>query len=170
MNACSEKLTEKDKIEYFRRSYTSVDGLWFMMIEDKFGFEEALERDEAVWKVQPKIQARTLKQMMSLDRGLDGLQQAVAARMDIEGYIFDLEKSERGFCLTVSRCPWQELMRKSGRRHISERVSGVICQAEYSVWASEFDEDGAEKIGFERETRICQGAEKCILKFERSRA
>jgi hypothetical protein len=170
MKAEREELTDEQKTEYFRRSYTSVDGLWFMMIEEKYGFEEALERDEAVWKVLPKIQARALKQMMNLDRGLDGLQEAVAARMALEGFGFDLETSERGFCLTISRCPWQELMGKSGRQHISERVSGVICQAEHSVWASEFDEDGAEKIGFERETRICQGAEKCILRFERSRA
>ncbi|RQW77996.1 MAG: hypothetical protein EHM14_13075 [Methanothrix sp.] len=170
MKAESKELTDEQKAEYFRRSYTSVDGLWFMMIEEKYGFEEALERDEAVWKVLPKIQARAIKQMMNLDRGLDGLQEAVAVRMALEGFDFDLEASECGFCLTISRCPWQELMRKSGRLHISERVSGVICRAEHSVWASEFDEDDAEKIGFERETRICQGAEKCILRFERSRA
>lgn len=51
-------LTEMDKTEYFRRSYRAVDGLWFMMIEKKHGFDEALELDEAVWRVLPKIQAR----------------------------------------------------------------------------------------------------------------
>ena len=25
-------LTDEQKIEYFRRSYTAVDGLWFMMV------------------------------------------------------------------------------------------------------------------------------------------
>lgn len=167
MNAIGRELTEKQKTEYFRRSYTSVDGLWFMMVEQKYSFEAALERDEAVWKVLPKIQARTLKQMMNLERGLDGLQEAIAARLGLEGFGFELERIEDGFSVTISRCPWHELMRISGRQHISERVSGIICYLENSVWASEFDEDGAGKIRFERGKRICKGAERCALRFGR---
>ena len=74
-------LTDEQKAEYFRRSYTAVDGLWFMKVEEKRGFEEALQLDEAVWKVLPKIQARTIKAMLNLCSGLDGLQEAIAARL-----------------------------------------------------------------------------------------
>lgn len=167
MNASGRDLTEEQMSEYFRRSYTTVDGLWFMMVEQKYSFEEALEIDEAVWKVLPKIQARALRQMKNLERGLDGLQEAIAARLALEGFGFELERIEGGFCVIISRCPWQELMRRSGRQHISERVSGIICHLENSVWACEFDEDGAEKIRFEREERICKGAERCTLRFGR---
>jgi len=167
MNASGRDLSEEQKTEYFRRSYTSVDGLWFMMVEQKYSFEAALERDEAVWKVLPKIQARALKQMMNLKNGLDGLQEAIAARLALEGFGFELERNEGGFSVTISRCPWQELMQRSGRQHISERVSEIICHLENSVWASEFDEDGAGKIRFKRGERICKGAERCILRFGR---
>jgi hypothetical protein len=167
MSAIGRDLTETQKTEYFRRSYTSVDGLWFMMIEQRYGFEAALERDEAVWRVLPKIQARAIKEMMNLENGLEGLQEAIAARLDLEGFVFELEGNESGFDVTVSSCPWQELMRRSGRQHISERVSGIICQVENSVWASEFDEEGAEKIKFERKERICKGAQRCTLRFRR---
>ena len=34
-------LTEEQKAEYFRRSYTAVDGLWFMKVEERLGFDEA---------------------------------------------------------------------------------------------------------------------------------
>ena len=78
-------LTDEQKAEYFRRSYTAVDGLWFMMVEEKYGFETALELDEFVWKVLPKIQARTIKAMMNLPTGLKGLQEAVAARLSSGG-------------------------------------------------------------------------------------
>ena len=78
-------LTDEQKAEYFRRSYTAVDGLWFMMVEEKYGFEAALKLDEAVWKVLPKIQARTIKAMMKLPSGLEGLQEAVAARLSPGG-------------------------------------------------------------------------------------
>ncbi len=66
-------LTDEQKTEYFRRSYTAVDGLWFMMVEEKYGFEATLKLDEAVWKVLPKIQARTIKAMMKLSSGLEGI-------------------------------------------------------------------------------------------------
>ena len=63
-------LTEEQKTEYFRRSYTAVDGLWFMKVEERMSFEQALQIDEAVWRVLPKIQARALKAMMDLPAGL----------------------------------------------------------------------------------------------------
>jgi len=52
------KLTDKQIVEYFKRSYTAVDGLWFMKVEEIYGFDTALDIDEEVWKVMPKIQAR----------------------------------------------------------------------------------------------------------------
>ena len=78
-------LTDGQKTEYFRRSYTAVDGLWFMKIEETLGFDEALRLDEAVWKVLPKIQARALKEMMHLQSGLPGLWQALSARLSPGG-------------------------------------------------------------------------------------
>jgi hypothetical protein len=158
-------LTDKQKSEYFRRSYTAVDGLWFMKLEEKHGLEEALQLDEAVWKVLPKIQARTIKAMMNLGYGLDSLQAAIAARLDLEGFEFELKRQENSFLVIIHRCPWQGLMIKSRRENISERVSDLICRVENSVWASEFANDGAEKIRFEQEDRICQGAKRCRLKF-----
>jgi hypothetical protein len=158
-------LTDEQKAEYFRRSYTAVDGLWFMKVEEKRGFEEALQLDEAVWKVLPKIQARTIKAMLNLCSGLDGLQEAIAARLALEGFMFMLERQEDGFGVTISRCPWHDLLIKSGREKISERVSDIICRVENSVWASEFEDDESGRIRFEQEDRICRGAERCRLRF-----
>lgn len=158
-------LTDEQKAEYFRRSYTAVDGLWFMKVEEKHGFEEALQLDEAVWNVLPKIQARTIKAMMNLCSGLDGLQEAIAVRLALEGFMFILERQKDGFGVTISRCPWHDLLIKSGRKNISARVSDIICRVENSVWASEFEDDESRKIRFEREDMICQGAERCRLRF-----
>lgn len=170
-------LTDEQKTEYFRRSYTAVDGLWFMKVEDKLGFEEALRLDEAVWKVLPKIQARTLKGMMHLPEGLVGLEQALSARLALEGFEFEMVPQEDGLAVIVKRCPWHDMMIKSGRGALSERVSDIICLVENSVWASEFCEEKSmpdeekvregegQKIGFEREERICRGEKRCVLRF-----
>ncbi|HNZ05612.1 MAG TPA: DUF6125 family protein [Methanothrix soehngenii] len=164
-------LAESDKMEYFRRSYRSVDGLWFMMIEKKRGFDEALELDEAVWRVLPKIQARAIKSMLMLDYGLDGLKEAIAARLVLEEFDYELKEEEDGFAVEIRRCPWHDIMVRSGRESLSEKVSEVICQAENSVWAQEFSCKGVEgegmEIRFERQERLCQGSNRCRLWFGR---
>ncbi len=155
-------LTDKQVAEYFRRSYTAVDGLWFMKIEERDGFDAALNVDEAVWKVLPKIQARAIKSMAKLENGLDGLYDGITARLFLEGFLFQTEKSADGFSVFINRCPWHELMVKSGREHLSEKVGNLICNVENSVWASEFGD-----IEFWHDAQICKGSERCVLRFGR---
>jgi hypothetical protein len=162
------ELTEEQKTEYFRRSYTAVDGLWFMKVEERLGFEKALQIDEAVWEVLPKIQARTLKAMMNLPSGLAGLEQALFARLALEGFEFEIERQDGGQEVAVRSCPWHQIMIKSGRAALSERVSDVICRVENEAWAREFSEPGAE-IGFERERRLCRGDGVCRLWFRKKK-
>jgi len=50
-------------------------------------------------------------------------------------------------------------MVKSGREHLSEKVGTLICNTEYSAWASEFDDN----ICFELQHQICKGSQFCIL-------
>ena len=119
-------LTERRKMEYFHRSYTAADGLWFMKVEEQYGFLKALQVDEAVWRVLPKIQARTIESMMDLELGLDGLQEAIDARLSLEGFEFILERKEKGFCAFIRRCPWHDLMVESGEKVI-EKVYSLIC-------------------------------------------
>lgn len=163
-------LTDDQKAEYFRRSYTAADGLWFMMVEEKYGFEAALKLDEAVWKVLSKIQARTIKAMMKLPSGLEGLQEAVAARLCLEGFVCDLENQENGFEVTVKKCPWHDMMIRSGREELSEKVGDIICRAENSAWCMEFKGTDADlgEIRFERRDRICRGRSRCTLRFCRT--
>ena len=179
------ELTEYQKSEYFRRSYTAADGLWFMKVEEMRGFEEALEIDRRVWSVLPKIQARTLKAMLKADEGIEGLAQCIAAKHSAEGFSFGAgmdwgeggEDGEEGgeegeddrvLRLIISKCPWHELLVKSGRETLSERVGSAICNAEYAAWAAEFG-NGERRISFSLESQICKGDEVCTFIFEESR-
>ncbi len=154
------QMTDKQVADYFRKSYTAVDGLWFMKVEEKYGFEAALQIDEDVWRVLPKIQARMLKSMMGLEDGMEGLFQAIMTRLSLEGFEFETERDEGGLKVCISRCPWHDLMVKSGRESLSERVGDLICGLENAVWASEFGD-----IDFKRESQICKGAGKCVFRF-----
>ena len=43
------KIPKEKLIEVFSRSLTTIDGLWFLAVEDKYGLEAAMELDEKVW-------------------------------------------------------------------------------------------------------------------------
>jgi hypothetical protein len=155
-----KQLTDKQIAAYFHRSYTAADGLWFMKVEEKYGFDTALEIDDQVWKVLPKIQARMLKSFLLLDEGMEGLYEGIETRLALEGFEFEAEKDNGGLNVLIKRCPWHEIMVKSGREHLSEKVSSLICREENSVWASEFGD-----ISFKLDEQICKGSERCVLRF-----
>ncbi|MFO7967364.1 MAG: DUF6125 family protein [Archaeoglobaceae archaeon] len=154
------RLTDRQIADYFHRSYTAVDGLWFMKLEEEYGFDKALEVDRRVWEVLPKIQARKLKSILNTGDGLEALKQCLAIKLDLEGFNFETQEYEGGFRIIVHKCPWHELMVRSGREELSGRVGNVICNTEYPVWASEF-----ENIKFELREQICEGSSLCTLDF-----
>jgi hypothetical protein len=156
-------LSDEQVAEYFRRSYKAVDGLWFMKVEEKYGFDSALQVDMEVWKVMPKIQARMIKSFLQLDKGEAALLDGLKAKLALEDFKFNVEQGENGFRIRISDCPWHNLMVKSGREKLSAKVGETICNVEYSVWASEFD----EKMQFTLSAQKCKGSECCLLDFER---
>ncbi|MCJ7444517.1 MAG: DUF6125 family protein [Methanotrichaceae archaeon] len=110
--------SDKQVAEYFRRSYAAIDGLWFMKVENCYGFEIALEVDADVWKVLPKIQARAMKSLKGLGNGIQDLCEAIITRLTWEGFEFQIERDLDGFSIIITKCLWQERMIKSGRKHL----------------------------------------------------
>ena len=157
------ELNDKDISSYFQRCYTAVDGLWFMKLEDREGFESALDVDDEVWKILAKIQARTLKTFTRLDHGVDALFECLTTKLYLEKYLFSTERfpDGSGFMVIIGECPWHELMKKSDRQKIAGRIGTRICRTEYAVWAHEFD----GHIDFEMNDFLCDGDKNCILKF-----
>ncbi len=155
------KLTGQQVAAYFQRSYTAVDGLWFMKLEERADFETALAVDAAVWHIMPKIQARKLKELTGLVAGMDALRQCFTTKLTIEGYAFEERSLPDGFEIAIADCPWVNLLAKSNRQHLAGVIGETICTAEYGVWASEF----GESIRFEFGERLCQGCAKCVLRF-----
>jgi Family of unknown function (DUF6125) len=159
------KLTDKQIADYFHRSFTAVDGLWFMKVEEKLGFEGALEIDHAVWEVFPRIQAREMKNLLKLGKNSKGLQAAITTALELKGFAYKIENVQNEFKVVISQCPWHETMLKSGRQNLSARIGDVICPTEYSVWAAEFG--NALHFSFGSPHRICNGAQTCILCFSK---
>jgi hypothetical protein len=160
------KLNDKQIAEYLLRCFTAVDGLWFMKLEEKHGFDTALEIDNEVWKVMPKIQARMLKSMGNLGNGIEALFDCLTTKLALEGFTFKTEKIDnpRGFRIIIEKCPWFELLVKSGRENLAEKLGNTICNTDCSTWASEF----GDNIKFELQSQICKDSKHCILQFSLS--
>ena len=156
------KLTDEEALKYLHRCYTAVDGLWFVKIEERYGFDAALDIDEEVWKVVPKIQARFLKNKLKKDLGLEALLKCFSAKLKLDGFKFKTEKTSSKLKIIISSCPWHNILIKSNRARLSKKISSRICAAEYSVWAQEF----GEGISFKLKDRICKGNSFCIITFE----
>jgi hypothetical protein len=84
-----------DKIAEFiflhLRNMWSVDGLYFLGIEEKYGTEIATEIDKNVWKVMGKIEARRLKDFLKIkDNDLSSFIKC----LKYSGWFLDLEEKE----------------------------------------------------------------------------
>ncbi len=155
-------LTSEQIADYLHHSYTRVDGLWFVIAEERFGFDAALALDEAVWKVLPKLQARLLRKQLNLLPDITGLKPALNAKLTLDRYEFELRETDTGLEAVLGRCPWHELIVRSGRTHIADRVGGVVCSVELPVFAREFNCSCATPC----EDRLCRNGAKCVFRFE----
>jgi len=135
-----------------------------MKVEEKIGFDSALDVDHEVWKVMPKIQARMIKSMLKLDNEADALFKGLTTKLELEDFKFKAEKNENGFRITITDCPWHNLMIKSGREKLSGIVGTTICGTEYPLWVSEFD----GTMRFKLKSQKCKQSEYCILDFEKN--
>ncbi len=159
-----DKFDDATLVEFLRRSYFTVDGLWFVKTEEKRSFEEALELDEQVWTVMPKIQARKAKQLLGLEgNSLRDLAACFGLKFAAEGFDYEVRwPSEDALEIVVRRCPWYAMLSHAGREAIANSISEKICTAEFEGWTNEF----AGEISFKLEKRLCAGDGTCVIRFK----
>ena len=149
-------------IEMLRRSYGAVDGLWFVVCEQRLGFAAALELDDDVWRVMPKLQARKARELLGLTgNALDELAQAIGLKLAAEGHVFEVSQTEERLEVRVDECPWHAALVKSDRMHLAAQVARIICTNEANGWAAEF----GQQAEFDFEAGKCCGGECCRFVF-----
>lgn len=142
-----------DSLEYFKKSYFALDGLWFLMIEEDTSFEKALDIDKKVWKVIAKIQARIAKKQGNK------FHESLKLKWESEGYKYHFEK----YTVIIDQCPWWDIMKNSGRNEKAGKIGAVICPIIYNEWAREYRAPYHIKF----ETHMCQGDRDCRLLFQK---
>ena len=147
-------------MDFLRRSFSAVDGLWFVKCEETLGFEKALELDHRVWEIMAKIQARRAREIIGGQMNLDGLEKALTLKLESEGWGFEVEGNGNEVRFRIVTCPWYQILEKSGRTHLEPTITKTICMAEYPIWCNEF----GEGISFSLE-KESPGAGSCTMVF-----
>ena len=158
---------DKAVIEFLRRSYFAVDGLWFLRAEEACGYKDALRLDEEVWEVMPKVQARKARELLGIQGGsLADLALGLRLRFAAEGCEHRVvERTDDILKIDLPACPWLAGLRKSGRESIAPDICERICTRDYAGWAAEFSKD----IEFHFEGNLSEGAPACRFVFTRAR-
>ena len=112
-----ELCDQKDLIRLIKSSLTAIDGLWFLEIENEFGFEKAFEIDLGVWKKYGPIIIRRIIKMLSItDNDLDSFIRILEILCEIDGTRFTIkEKSHDKALILINHCPWYENLKRSKR-------------------------------------------------------
>ncbi len=148
--------------DFLQRSYTAVDGLWFMMVENACGYDQALELDADVWKVMPKIQARKARELLDIaSNSPDDLARCFALKFQAEGHTFEVDVSPERVTFVVLECHWLQLLQDSDREHLADEIGRSICSTEGTVWAQEF----GDEYDFKLPRRMCAGDDCCEYVF-----
>ena len=154
--------TDAQKVEMLRRSYMAVDGLWFVIDEQRQGFAEALAADEEVWRIMPKIQARKAREVLGITgSSLADLAECLGLKLACEGHDFAVHLEPDRLEIAVSHCAWHDVFEKAERLHIAQDIARNICVNEGEGWAREF----GRSFEFDLAGSHCGGGSCCRFIF-----
>lgn len=160
--ALSMHFADHELVAMLRRSYSAVDGLWFMMCEEELSFDRAMALDERVWRVMPKLQARKARELLGLTGNTPvELARAIGLKLTAEGHRFAATVHEGGVRLAIETCPWRAALERSGRLEIAAEVGRRICTLEGEGWAAEF----GEEFDFRMAECLCDQGAQCCFEF-----
>ena len=151
------------EVEYLRRCFKSVDGLWFVKVEETHGFDAALDLDQQVWEVMGKIQVRGARKILeATSDDLGSMARCLQLKFQAENYQAEVKQTDSSSIeVTISGCPWLEALKKSNRTHLALPIAERICVAEYTAWANEF----GKTLLYNPCESACGSGEHCKIRF-----
>ncbi|MDP2720174.1 MAG: DUF6125 family protein [Dehalococcoidia bacterium] len=121
-----EKLIEV--IKMFSRNWNTLDGLWFLAVEEEFGFEAAASLDEKVWEIEPVIEAKRIKALLDLSGGgPDSVVRAIDFMTWAPSFEYTWEKRPGKIIWTCTKCPPQEARKRKGLPENTCKPMGINC-------------------------------------------
>ena len=140
-----------------KSALTAIDGLWFLAVEEKLGFDTAFEIDLNVWKRYGPIITKRIQKAYSIeDNSLESFLQILKITCSIDGTQFKiLKQSPHEILLHITYCPWFENLKRSNREKLVR--CDVVDKEIFPGWAQSFN----PKIKFEMTKSLPNGDAVC---------
>lgn len=151
-------------INYLRRSYTWVDGFWFIEVERYLdSFDDALKIDVQVWIRITKQQAKFAQKLLNHSKcDVHAIIETLKVKWLVDGHSYELGQVGKNLgSVIIRKCPWFETMKRSGREHLAGHVCGAVCPPLYQTWAETIN----PKVKVEMFNFLGKGAEGCEINF-----
>ena len=121
--------SEGKTLKLFSRSMVTLDGLWFLAVEDKYGLETAMELDKKVWESFPPTHLKRVAKAFSVTEG--GIAGFIRVfELDSLWIIFKpvIQRIDGGsLILRCTDCPPQKARIRDGRGEFPCKPVGVSC-------------------------------------------
>lgn len=129
------KLQGEELVKWLREAYFTLDGLWFLALEERLGLEGAVEVDVEVWRRFAHVMARRVAKRLGVEASkAEEVAASLRVLFDVEGWEVSFKPSEASF--QVERCPWWDYLSRVGRLHVAEYVCPKVCEVIFSSWAT----------------------------------
>jgi hypothetical protein len=133
------RLTKEKLLELCSKSMNTMDGLWFLSVESKQGFDRALDMDMEVWRKMSLIHGKRVLELFGIekDKPLEAFIHLVQADPFKFSWTAEIEMpSDNKAVLRRLACPPQEGRIKSGKGLFPGHK---ICLAMYDAYADLID-------------------------------
>ena len=128
------KLSKEDLIKLIKaysRLFLALDGFWFLAVEEKHGYKDAVEIDTKAWEGYFPYEARLLRNTMDIqEEGIPGIIETLkhtAFAPCMEQQIEEVSDTKGVFAFY--KCPSLEAMERAGRTEfVCEPVGTTVFQ------------------------------------------
>jgi len=133
------RITKDKLLELCSKSINTMDGLWFLSMESKHGFDRALDMDMEVWRKMSIVHGKRLLKLFGIKKNkpLEAFMHLVQADPLKFAWTSEIEMpSDNKAVLRRLACPPQEGRIKSGKGLFPGHK---ICLAMYNAYADVID-------------------------------
>jgi hypothetical protein len=136
VNRFLESLSKEKLIEYIEilsKNFLTLDGYWFLGVEDRFGQNAAIEIDEEAWGKYAVSEARRVKDLLKAETwGLPELGNALQLISMAHASGFEVALSADSLMLSVGNCRPQTARIRSGKGEFPCRTVGIAHLATFA--------------------------------------
>ncbi|MFB0565185.1 MAG: DUF6125 family protein [Candidatus Aminicenantaceae bacterium] len=128
-----------DLLQDASKNWLSNDGLWFRVVENKFGLEAAVELDRKAWEQFTVIEAKRIMKRLNMEPGggIPALAQALKFRLYAYINVQEIKELSDTRCVfRMNSCRVQEARKRQGLTDFPCKSVGIV---EYSGFAKTID-------------------------------